>query len=306
MEQSGRETTWKNNLPAASFAIASCVKLLSCAYLKPTTRSISVQTETRTLRRYLLPYVELRLDTPPRELARPVMDDPDNVEEGTVRAAHPTDEASIATQTFYNRSHQNSIQGTEYKKIATKTGNETIKTTAFMEGVVIEPVYNRISVPEVIIYYPVDGLLCKDCYTLFPTVSLFKTHLIEVHRVKNIRTKCSHCDKAGEYHAIAYHYPKCKGKKQSPTGDFACSTCDQRFSTQSSLGQHERHRRSILRNEKLLKPAPKVKGKPGRSDRVWSQEEVTLLRELHVRFAGCKFINKSIASILKSKTPKQI
>ncbi|GCC20325.1 hypothetical protein chiPu_0018884 [Chiloscyllium punctatum] len=34
--------------------------------------------------------------------------------------------------------------------------------------------------------------------------------------------------------------------------------------------------------------------------------EVALLRELEVRFAGCKFINKSIASILKTKTPKQI
>ncbi|GCC26521.1 hypothetical protein chiPu_0004938 [Chiloscyllium punctatum] len=59
-----------------------------------------------------------------------------------------------------------------------------------------------------------------------------------------------------------------------------CSACDQRFSTQSGLGQHKRHRHPVLRNEKRLKSAPKVKGKPGRSDRIWSQEEVALLREL--------------------------
>ncbi|GCC19337.1 hypothetical protein chiPu_0018329 [Chiloscyllium punctatum] len=240
--------------------------------------------------------MELKPDTPLREPARLVMDDPDNVEEGTVSAAHPTDETSITTQTFYNRSYQDSIQGTDYKTTINKTSEETTEITAVMEGVVIEPIYDRTSVLEVIIHYPVDGL--------FPMVSLFKTHLTKVHRVKNIRTKCSRCDKAGENHAVAWHYPKYKGKKQPPTGDFACSMCDQRFFTQPGLGQHERHRHLILRNEKRLKPAPKVKGKPGRSDRVWSQEEVALLRELEVRFARCKFINKSITSILKTKTPK--
>ncbi|GCC26772.1 hypothetical protein chiPu_0005192 [Chiloscyllium punctatum] len=84
-----------------------------------------------------------------------------------------------------------------------------------------------------------------------------------------------------------------------------CSACDQWFSTKSGLGQHESHRHPVLQNGKRLKPAPNVKGKPGRSDRVWSQKEVALLRELEVRYAGCQFINKSIASILKTKTPKQ-
>ncbi|GCC21398.1 hypothetical protein chiPu_0019868 [Chiloscyllium punctatum] len=51
---------------------------------------------------------------------------------------------------------------------------------------------------------------------------------------------------------------------------------------------------------------PKLRANLGRIDHVWSQEEVALLRELEVRFAGCKFINKSIASILKTNTPKQI
>ncbi|GCC34557.1 hypothetical protein chiPu_0013032 [Chiloscyllium punctatum] len=82
--------------------------------------------------------------------------------------------------------------------------------------------------------------------------------------------------------------------------------CDQWFSTQSGLGQHERHRHPVPRNEKRLKPAPQVKGKPGRSDHIWSQEEVAHLRELEVTFAGCKLRNKSIGRILKTKTPKQI
>ncbi|GCC38610.1 hypothetical protein chiPu_0017125 [Chiloscyllium punctatum] len=150
---------------------------------------------------------------PLREPAHPETDDTDNVEEGTVRAAHPVVEISITTQTFYNKSYRDMKQGTDTKKTINETGEETADATAFMEGVVIEPV---------------------------------------------------------------------------------------------CLGQHERHRHPVLRNEKRLKPAPKVKGKPGRSDRVWSQEEVALLRELEVRFAGCKFINKSTGSILKTKTPKQI
>ncbi|GCC20388.1 hypothetical protein chiPu_0018947 [Chiloscyllium punctatum] len=286
MEPSGWEASRKNNFPTVSSTTASCDKSLGCTYLKPATRSISVQTETATLRRYLLPYMELRLVTPPREPAHPVMDDIDNVEEGTVRAAHPVVETSITAQTFYNKSYRDIKQGAETKKTINETGEETADATAFMEGVVIEPVYDRTSVSEVIIHYPIDGLFCKDWDTLFPTLSLFKTHVTKMHGIKNTRTKCSRCSKAGEYHSITCHYPKCKGSKQTPTGDFACSTYDQRFSTQLGLGQHERHRHPVLRNEKRLKPASKVKGKHGKSDRVWSQEEVALLRELQVRFAG--------------------
>ncbi|GCC24267.1 hypothetical protein chiPu_0002667 [Chiloscyllium punctatum] len=221
MEQSGWEASQKNNLPAVSSTTASCDKSLGCTYLKPATRSISVQTETVTLRRYLLDYKELRLVTPPREPAHPVTDDIDNVEEGTVRAAHPAVETSIATQTFYNKSYRDIMQGADLKKTINETGEETADATAFMEGVVIEPVCDRTSVSEVIIHYPVDGLFCKDWDTLFPTLSLFKAYVTKVHRIKNIRTKCSRCSKAGEYHSITCHYPKYKGTKQPPIGDIA-------------------------------------------------------------------------------------
>ncbi|GCC19305.1 hypothetical protein chiPu_0021031 [Chiloscyllium punctatum] len=59
------------------------------------------------------------------------------------------DGVSITSQTFYHKSYQNSIQSTEYKETVTETGDGTTETTAFMEGVVIEPVYDRTSVPEI-------------------------------------------------------------------------------------------------------------------------------------------------------------
>ncbi|GCB70372.1 hypothetical protein scyTo_0010770 [Scyliorhinus torazame] len=49
-----------------------------------------------------------------------------------------------------------------------------------------------------------------------------------------------------------------------------------------------------------------TKTKPGRRDRKWSMEEVALLKQLEVRFERERYINKTIAAILTTKSAKQI
>ncbi|GCB71235.1 hypothetical protein scyTo_0005883 [Scyliorhinus torazame] len=110
----------------------------------------------------------------------------------------------------------------------------------------------------------------------------------------------------GEYHAIACHFAKCKGiRETAPAGAFGCSICEKQFTTKIGLGQNERPKHPALWNEKSLE-STKVISKPGRRDQKWFTEEVALLRQLMVRFERERFINKQIATVLTTKSAKQI
>ncbi|GCC20326.1 hypothetical protein chiPu_0018885 [Chiloscyllium punctatum] len=149
MEQSGWEASRKNNLPTASFTTTSCDKSLGCTCLKPATkvhlgpdRDSDLETLPPTLHGAETGHPSQGAGSPYKT------DDTDNVEEGTVRAAHPAVEISITTQTFYNKSYRDIKQGIDMKKTINETGEETADATAFMEGVVIEPVCDRTSVSD--------------------------------------------------------------------------------------------------------------------------------------------------------------
>ncbi|GCC42758.1 hypothetical protein chiPu_0026892 [Chiloscyllium punctatum] len=139
--------------------------------------------------------------------------------------------------------------------------------------------------------------------TLFPNFSLFAKHLRRSHQTKIFRTKCSRCQKTGEFHSIACHYPKCKGDLQTVMGEFPCEACEDNFTTKSGLGQHERHMPPEWRNNKRIEAdKPTAKRREG----AWSEEEETLLEQLEISLAGARFINVEIAKVLTTKTTKQI
>ncbi|GCC44388.1 hypothetical protein chiPu_0028761, partial [Chiloscyllium punctatum] len=171
------------------------------------------------------------------------------------------------------------------------------------ETIVVPPSHDGTTIKEVVIHYPVDGLLCKPCNTLFPNVSLFAKHLRHLHQTKIFRTKCSRCQKTGEFHSIACHYPKCKGALQMVMGEFPCEACEDNFTTKSGLSQHERHMPLEWRNnERIEADKPTAKRRKG----AWSEEQETLLEQLEISLAGARFINDEIAKVLTTKTAKQI
>ncbi|GCC17377.1 hypothetical protein chiPu_0022478, partial [Chiloscyllium punctatum] len=272
VDQSGWEASRISNLPAAAVVTTRSVKFNICSYID-TIRS------TSTLR-----------------------------DEGTVTQEaylSPIEDSGLAAR-ITDLEGQKEADETHVMERAERTANppaEDNRTTTNTETVVVPPSHDRTTIKEVVIHYPVDGLLCKPCNTLFPNVSLFAKHRRRSHQTKTFRTKCSRCQKTGEFHSIACHYPKCKGLLQTVMGEFQREVCEANFTTKSGLGQHERHMHPVLRNNKHIEAdKPTAKRRKG----LCSEEEEILLEQLEISLAGARFINVEIAKVLTTKTAKQI
>ncbi|GCC24880.1 hypothetical protein chiPu_0003283 [Chiloscyllium punctatum] len=98
--------------------------------------------------------------------------------------------------------HNTNLPNRWEKEAHKQQGTETSELVNYIKAVIIEPSFYRTALKEVLIYYPMNGLFCMACNSVLPTVGTFREHLPKTHHVKTFRTKCSKCDKSGEYHAI--------------------------------------------------------------------------------------------------------
>jgi len=311
-DQAGWDISRTNNLPTSVLVTVQCVNESytgSGATSEPRNRSVSTQTEREFARprTYCLPYWELATDVRPLESAPQEVEDQTQYIEEPEWTAHPQKEVNIVTRTFYNKQFLQSEQGKEPQAENVVEVDLEPDTTAYVEPITVQPSKDRSVTSNVTVHYPIDALLCRTCDQILPTVGAFRDHLAKKHAIKTFITKCSRCGKAGEFHSIACHYPKCQGERRTrPTGEHQCSECILSFTSLSGLSQHERHKHPALRNVKRVKEALRAKDKPGRRLYTWTAEEEEKLKELERRFAGYRHINKEIAVFLPGKTNKQI
>lgn len=188
-----------------------------------------------------------------------------------------------------------------------------------------------------IVEVPSNIYQCGACKSAFINHREFQKHTL-IHECKFL-FKCTSCERMfNSTHAVLVHRIHCKGEappRRDPS-NFVCSVCHCPFGSSRGLGQHERHRHPEVRNRKRIEQREKeirrkrearyqasnrfshlqdelldvssggsVERQIDRS-KIWSDNEVTLLKELDAKFKGAKHINIKIAESLRSKSNKQI
>lgn len=123
-------------------------------------------------------------------------------------------------------------------------------------------------------------------------------HLGLHHVEALIQWGCLHCDRSfPKLHEAKCHIPKCSGTR-GKKGAYKCEACPMSFGTQRGLSTHERHAHPAVSNAKRMETT--------QSNKVWTVEEVTLLRELEEVYKDHRFPNKEISKILTTKSIDQI
>jgi hypothetical protein len=183
---------------------------------------------------------------------------------------------------------------------------------SFREGTIIDelslPTDNE-SVYKVKVPLMGDKIACpvyekKEVHFFFITLGNLDKHLIEHHISTAIQWICVECEKSfPELHGARCHIPKCRGLTLISEGRFRCGTCPMSFGSQRGLSTYERHAHLIVRKAKGRGTHPP---NLDHSKRLWSEEEVALLKELDSKFKDHKYPNIEISKILTSETVKQI
>ncbi|KAJ1189461.1 hypothetical protein NDU88_006206 [Pleurodeles waltl] len=149
--------------------------------------------------------------------------------------------------------------------------------------------------------YPNEKFNCDLCGDIMGTFKELKKHVSNKHKGFCLKTYCSKCDKEAEYHNIACHYAKCKGRPKKGELQFLCSYCDLRFGTKIGMSQHIRHAHPRAQNDARL--AALANSKPSK---LWSQEEILLLAELEKLYENKRNINALMVPHFTNKNRKQI
>lgn len=149
--------------------------------------------------------------------------------------------------------------------------------------------------------YPNEKYSCDLCGDILGTFKELRKHVSNKHKGFYLKTYCSKCDKEAEYHNIACHYAKCKGRPQKGVLQFLCSFCDLRFGSKIGVSQHARHAHPRAQNEARLAALASIK-----PSKLWSQEEILLLAELEKVYENKRNINALMVPHFDNKNSKQI
>lgn len=167
------------------------------------------------------------------------------------------------------------------------------------------------SAERVLVVLPFEPVLCPVCLSgrgaNYQALSLkdYLDHLGRAHAAAVVAFQCRKCKRVNsKKHSIFVHISKCRGETEAPTAaPYPCRVCGEGFSSKIGLGQHERHRHPVQRNEARA-PTPKTPQRGAPPD-----EGLARLAMLEVELesrGGVKFINKELACRFGSLTPKQI
>ena len=166
---------------------------------------------------------------------------------------------------------------------------------------------------------PYQYTVCTKCDMGFVNAKDLVEH-VKSHPELTLIFTCSKCTNYVNcaYNRATIHTGKCKGVRlaRSPGTEralnFRCILCTAQFATKEGLGQHERHKHILLRNENRKKGRQAEidrkrevrnagKAVPGRSGVRWQDEEVRELRKLNREYFGDRRINIRIRDGLTEK-----
>lgn len=144
-----------------------------------------------------------------------------------------------------------------------------------------------------------SGLREEGINLFFMTLADLDGHPSLHHVDAQIQWGCINCQMCfTKLHGARCHLPKCKGTSASEEGSYKCEACPMSFDTQRRLSTYERHAHPVVRNEKRRSGPP--------STRLWTAEEVNLLKELNETYKNRRFPNVEISKFLITKTAEQI
>jgi hypothetical protein len=158
----------------------------------------------------------------------------------------------------------------------------------------------KISVPLV-----GDQVACPICERrevnlLFMNLSDLGRHLDQHHIGACIQWRCLYCERSfPKLHGARCHLPKCSGTSQNSNRPHKCEACPMSFGTQRGLSTQERHAHPAVRNLKR-------RGTDHPNTKIWTVDEVALLRELEETYKDERFPNVEISKILTTKSIDQI
>lgn len=175
------------------------------------------------------------------------------------------------------------------------------------------------TITRIIASIPYTAITCTLCQITFEHPKRLEEHM-RGHPDISFAFHCRKCPtyKNAYYHRATIHHGKCTGPKEVANRratPWQCEVCEYSCSTKAGLGQHERHRHPVLRNQNRIKTreaervkkASKRREREGfRPDKIWRAEEVTELKRLNEKHWEKRFINIAIASELRTKTKEQI
>ncbi|XP_076230185.1 uncharacterized protein LOC143175332 [Nomia melanderi] len=148
---------------------------------------------------------------------------------------------------------------------------------------------------------------CQQRNVGFLNLTDLNRHYKGQHNSKDIAWQCRKCGKEFPgLHNCRCHIPKCRQQVEAQELQHICEKCSQQFHTARGLATHERHRHPEVRNRKRQEENDRHKGRPGRRNYVWTEEEIEKLIALNQEFAGEKRPNVEIRKRMPSKTMKQI
>jgi hypothetical protein len=150
-----------------------------------------------------------------------------------------------------------------------------------------------------------DEVACPVCekseiQLFFMNLTDLGRHLDLHHAGARILWGCRRCEKSFlKLHGARCHLRKCSGPSQTKDEPHKCEACPMSFSTRRGLSTHERHAHPAVRN---------IKRKEANSSntRNWTEEEISLLKELDVLYKDDRHPNIEIAKILTTKSVDQI
>jgi hypothetical protein len=121
-------------------------------------------------------------------------------------------------------------------------------------------------------------------------------HLDLHHAEARIQWGCRQCENSfPKLHGARCHLPKCSGPSQTKDEPYKCEACPMSFGTRRGLSTHERHAHPAVRNIK-------IKEATSSNTRNWTEEEVSLLKELDDLYKGYRHPNVEIAKVLTTKS----
>uniref|UniRef100_A0A8C0TZ11 Reverse transcriptase n=1 Tax=Cyanistes caeruleus TaxID=156563 RepID=A0A8C0TZ11_CYACU len=212
------------------------------------------------------------------------------------------------TMTCLSLNDQGTDKGQERITTPPPTGEEAAVLSE-PEEATIHPPNNGESEGCPVISVPDKNPPCPCCGVKMNKMLGLIDHLLRTHGIRECKFKCAKCDLENtNFHSIACHYPKCKGKTKEPSpGKWPCNVCQMSFQTKIGLGQHKRKAHPAIRNQERIEAAkPKETSARGAHKKCWSEEEENLLIQLIKQYEGNRNINKLIAEHIPSKTSKQI
>jgi hypothetical protein len=158
----------------------------------------------------------------------------------------------------------------------------------------------RVIVPLVGIQVACPVCEKREIHLFFVTLSDLGRHLVQHHTEARINWECSYCQRSfPKLHGAKCHMPKCSGPSQRTEVAYKSEACPMSFGTQKGFSTPERHAHPAVRNIER-------RGTDLQDPSKWTEDEITLLKELWDVYKNHRHPNKIINEIPTSETVDQI